>query len=101
MSLLRRLLNRLRPTGWGPGSGVRRTGPESFVVAIGDRSYWVHAEQRNAQPPEYVVWTSDVRDITHSATVVAAPPASAEVVPEVARRLGDYFGGAGTRVTYR
>jgi hypothetical protein len=101
MSFLRQLLDRLRPGRWDSSRAVRRTGPESLVVTLGDRSYWVHTEQRSVQPPAYVVWTSDVRDITHSPTVVSAPPASADLVIEVARRLQAYFEGASASVTYR
>lgn len=75
-------------------------GGNSLVVAIAERSYWVQAERRAGRPPEYRVWTSDVRDITSAATVVAAPPASADAAIEVRQRLETYFSTSGVRVTY-
>jgi|AP12_2_1047962.scaffolds.fasta_scaffold42171_2 hypothetical protein len=75
-------------------------GPNSLLVAIDDRSYWVHAQIQREEPLEYRVYTSDIRDITNAATVVAAPPAAANVVPEVRKRLDTYFTRSRARVTY-
>jgi hypothetical protein len=75
-------------------------GPNALVVAIEDRSYWVHTQIHPGHPPEYQVRTSDLRDITTAATVVAAPPASGKVVPEVQRRIHSYLAKVGARVSY-
>jgi hypothetical protein len=99
VSLLRRLFHRLLPSRLG--TGVRPLGQEAFVIAIGPRSYWVHARRQATRPAEYLVWTSDIRDITRAPTIVAAPPASEEIVPEVKRRLRSYFEGSRLRVRYR
>lgn len=80
--------------------GVRPNGPESFVIAIGPRSYWVHAQRLASDPPHVLVRTSDIRDITHSVTVVAAPPAPDAILPEVRRRLLEYFTTLATTVTF-
>lgn len=101
MRFLRRLLNRLLPSRrLFNSTGVRPMGPTSLVVAVGARSYWVHAQLQRGNPMEYRVVTSDIRDITDAATVVAAPPAAANVVPEVARRLDMYFVQSRAKVTY-
>lgn len=101
MNFFRRLLARLSPRRPLFGStGVRTMGGNSLVVAIEDRSYWVQAERRSGRPPEFRVWTSDVRDITSAATVVAAPPATADAVIEVRQRLEAYFSKSRVRVTY-
>jgi hypothetical protein len=99
---VRRLLDLLSPARRLFGStGVRRTGPTSLLVTVDDRSYWVHVQTVREAPPECRVDTSDIRDITNTATVVAAPPASASAVPEVRRRLQDYFTRSRIKVTYR
>lgn len=101
MSFFRRLLDRFTPAGRLSGStGVRPNGPNSHVVTIADRSYWVQSQLQSTQPLEYWVRTSDVRDITNSVTVVAAPPAPEKVVPEVRRRLEEYFRQSGAKVSY-
>ncbi len=82
------------------GNGVRPNGPESFVIAIGPRSYWVHAQRLRSDPPHFLVRTSDIRDITHSVTVVSAPPAPDAILPEVRRRLSEYFTRLDTTVTF-
>jgi hypothetical protein len=102
VNILRRLLHLLSPAGrLFRSTGVRRMGPSSLLVAIDARSYWVHVQVLREAPLECRVDTSDIRDITNAATVVAAPPASASAVPEVRRRLQDYFARSRTRVTYR
>ncbi len=101
MNLFRRLIARLSPARRLFGStGVRTMGANSLLVAIEDRSYWVQAEIKPGQPSEYRVWTSDVRDITNAATVVAAPPAGTDAVIAVRQRLEAYFSKSGVRVTY-
>lgn len=96
---LRALLARLWPA--RRHSGVRAAGQESFIIAIGRRSYWVHARPEHQDAPGYVVWTSDARDITDAPTIVAAPPAAPAALPEIRRRLEAYFEAASIRVTYR
>lgn len=101
MSRLGDLLRSLWPGGrLFRSTGVRPAGPHSLVVAIGDRSYWVQVRRETGSPGVMQVWTSDVRDISRAATVVAAPPAPAEVVPEVHRRLEAYFSSSAVPVRY-
>lgn len=100
MSLLRRLLDRLTPGIRLGSAGVRPVGTNSLLVAIADRSYWVQAELQAGPPPEYRVWASDVRDVTHAATVIAAPPAPADAARQVRQRLEHYFSRSGVPVTY-
>ncbi len=95
---LRTLLDRLWPA--RRRSGVRAAGRESFIIVIGRRSYWVHARPEGVDPPGYVVWVSDARDITDAPTIIAAPPAAPAALPEIRRRLEVYFEAAAIRVTY-
>ena len=102
VNILRRLLNLVSPARrLFDATGVRPMGPNSLLVTIKGRSYWVHAQLLRTRPLEYRVDASDIRDITDAPTVVAAPPASADAVPEIRRRLDDYFTRARTRVIYR
>lgn len=101
MNLFRRLVDHLWPGRLLTSTGVRRIGRDSLTVAIGGRSYWVHAELRTERPLEYVVWTSDIRDITNAPTIVAAPPAPEGAVPEVRERLKEYFTRSRAAVNYR
>lgn len=96
---LRAFLDRLWPA--RRRSGVRAAGRESFIIAIGRRSYWVHARPEHSDAPGYVVWASDARDITDAPTIVAAPPAAPAALPEIRRRLEAYFEAASIRATYR
>ncbi len=99
MDFLDRLVERFRQKRRQRSSGVSLTGKESLLIAIGPRTYWVQARRA---PPDtgYVVWTSDVRDITDAATVISAPPAAASAVPEVRRRLEEYFTASGLGARY-
>jgi hypothetical protein len=90
-SLARRLFN---------SRSVRTVGPNSLVVDIDDRSYWVHAQIPTQDRHEYQVWTSDIRDITNAPSVVAAPPAAEAVVPDVKRRLEAHFAQSRIAVRY-
>jgi len=102
VNILRRLLGLFSPARrLFDATGVRLMGPSSLLVTIQGRSYWVHAQLLRTRPPEYRVDASDIRDITDAPTVVAAPPASADAVPEIRRRLEDYFTRSRVRVTYR
>jgi hypothetical protein len=101
VNLFRRLIGHFWPGRLLGSTGVRRIGRDSLMVAIGDRSYWVHAELRTERPLEYVVWTSDIRDITNAPTIVAAPPAPEVAVPEVSKRLDAYFTRSRAVVSYR
>lgn len=99
MGFLRRLLARLfrkRPR----SGGVRPLGANALLVSIADRSYWVQTQVREGEPAEYRVWTSDVRDLTDAATVIAAPPAPADAAMAVRQRLEAHFSHAKVRVTY-
>lgn len=101
MSFLRRLLDRFAPARrLLHSTGVRPTGPNSLVITVAGRSYWVHAQIQRERPLEYRVVSSDIRDITEAASVVSAPPAPAAVAPEVARRLRAYFAQVRAKVTY-
>lgn len=101
MKFLRRFFSRFSPARrLFSSTSVRTVGPNSLVVDIDDRSYWVHAQMPTKDRPEYHVWTSDIRDITNAATVVAAPPASAAVVPEVRKRLDAHFAQSRVLVRY-
>jgi hypothetical protein len=82
-------------------TGVQRVGRDSLVITIEGRSYWVHARVPDHPGGEYVVATSDVRDITNSPTIVAAPPAAAGAIPEVTRRLEQYLAVTKATVRYR
>lgn len=75
-------------------------GSKALLVSIADRSYWVQADARGGEPVEYRVWTSDVRDLTDAATVIAAPPASSDAVIAVRERLEAHFRHSNARVTY-
>jgi hypothetical protein len=99
MGFLDRLVDRFRRERRRRGSGVRPSGRESLLVAIGPRTFWVQA-RREAPTAEYVVWASDVRDITDAATVISAPPAAPATVPEVRRRLEEYFAASGLGARY-
>jgi hypothetical protein len=102
VNLLRRILARLLPRSLvSRRSGVHRAGRDSLVIAIEGRSYWVHARLPEAPGGEYVVWTSDVRDITSAPTIVAAPPAAEPAIPEVKRRLSQFVAAENGRVRYR
>ncbi len=101
MSFLRRLRALFSPARrLFNSTGVRPTGPNSLVVAVNDRSYWVQAQLKPGSPPEYHVWASDIRDITHAPSVAAAPPAPAEANTEVRTRLQTYFARSRVKVTY-
>ncbi|HXI19898.1 MAG TPA: hypothetical protein VNH46_02360 [Gemmatimonadales bacterium] len=100
MRFLSRLFQRLSPRRMFHATGVRPMGANALVVVIEDRTYWMHAQLHPGRPPEYRVWTSDIRDITSAATVVAAPPASGRIVPEIQRRIGSYAEQSGARVSY-
>jgi hypothetical protein len=82
-------------------SGVQRSGRDSLRVTIAGRSYWVHARFPETPGGEYVVWISNVRDITSAPTVVAAPPAAEPAIPEVKRRISQFVAAANGRVRYQ
>jgi hypothetical protein len=101
LSFLRGLLNHLSQVRRRfISTGVRSMGPNSLVVQVDHRSYWVRAQVPTDQSLEYHVWTSDIRDITNAATVVAAPPAPAAVVPEVRERLAAHFDHSRVKVRF-
>jgi len=100
VTVLHRLLARLWPFRRGRKIGVRPNGAESFIVTIDQRTYWVHAQPLPNSPRGYLVRASDTRDITHAPTVVAAPPAPEQILPEVRRRLSEYFAQDRSAVTF-
>jgi hypothetical protein len=82
-------------------TGVRLAGRESLIIAIAGRSYWVQARVPQVPGGEYVVWMSDVRDLTSAPTIIAAPPAAEAALPEIKRRVSQFVAESNGRVRFQ